>query len=270
VKRYTWLWSIAACLLLAALAGCAEGGAPIPAIRPSNTPQVKELSGATPTLVPSDKNSLTQAAESEAKPVSTQLSPSARVIFELTPVAVQDDPLAYKIIGRATLDLAARLSVDAKDIQLISVSAVTWPEASLGCPEPGKVYAAATTPGYQIVLEFAGKTYEYHTDRRQGMVYCEPSRLSFPPDWDADEAVKLAKQDLAQRLGISIEEITVSAVLGQEFSAQAFQCQIAKERITRDESPQIISGQAILLIVGGHQYEYHANGLQVIFCRKLK
>jgi hypothetical protein len=270
MTRIKWPLSIVGCLLLALMAGCAKGGDPNPAIPSSHTPQTKELSEANPTPEPSGENTPTQAAEFEAKPVSTQQSPSARVIRELTPVAVQGDPLAYKIVGRATLDLAARLSVDAKDIQLIGVNAVTWPDASLGCPEPGKVYPAVLSPGYQIVLEYAGERHAYHTDRRQGMVYCDPSRLSFSQDWDADEAVKLAKQDLAQRLGIPIEEITVSAVLGQEFSAQAFQCQIAKERIARDESPQIISGQAILLIVGGHQYEYHANGLQVIFCRILR
>ena len=90
-----------------------------------------------------------------------------------------------------------------------------------------------------------------------------------PLDPGLQSFVKQAKEDLAQRLGVSVDGITVGAVIGQEFSVDAFNCRTSKERIARDESPAVISGQSILLSASGRRYEYHASGQTVIFCRPL-
>lgn len=82
-------------------------------------------------------------------------------------------------------------------------------------------------------------------------------------------SVKLAKQDLAQRLGVSVDSVTVDAVIGQEFSTDAFNCRTSKERIAKEVTPPAVSGQSILLKALGNQYEYHANGQTVIYCRRL-
>jgi hypothetical protein len=90
-----------------------------------------------------------------------------------------------------------------------------------------------------------------------------------PLDPGSQSFVKQAKEDLARRLGVSVDSITVGAVIGQEFSVDAFNCRTSKERIARDESPAVISGQSILLSASGRRYEYHASGQTVIFCRPL-
>jgi hypothetical protein len=81
--------------------------------------------------------------------------------------------------------------------------------------------------------------------------------------------IEKAKQDLALRLGVSVDSITVVTVIGQEFSTDAFYCRSTKERIARDESPAVISGFSILLRASGHRYEYHASDQTIIFCRPL-
>jgi hypothetical protein len=83
------------------------------------------------------------------------------------------------------------------------------------------------------------------------------------------ENVKLAKQDLAQKLGISVDSITVAAVIGQEFSTDAFYCRTAKGRIAKDAPSEVISGVTILLSASGRRYEYHASDQTVVFCRPL-
>jgi hypothetical protein len=91
-----------------------------------------------------------------------------------------------------------------------------------------------------------------------------------PPFGDeSNESVKLARLDLAQRLAVSVESITVTAVIGQEFSANAFYCRATKDRIAKDESSNQISGFSILLNASGRRYEYHAGGQRVTFCRQL-
>jgi hypothetical protein len=95
------------------------------------------------------------------------------------------------------------------------------------------------------------------------------TQVQTPPGNESTGSGVLARQDLAKRLGISMDSIKVSAVIGQEFSTEAFYCQVSKERIAKDESPTIISGFSILLNANGRRYEYHASGQTVVFCRSL-
>lgn len=76
-----------------------------------------------------------------------------------------DDPTVRKLVGLAKGDLAKRLIVKSSAPAVREVTPVNWPDTSLGCPEPGRVYAAVVTPGYRIVLEHGGRRYRYHTDR---------------------------------------------------------------------------------------------------------
>jgi hypothetical protein len=73
-------------------------------------------------------------------------------------------------VQAAITDLAAKLSIPIPDITVVSVEAVEWRDASLGCPQPGMAYAQVITPGYLIVLEAGGKTYEYHAGQRQAIL----------------------------------------------------------------------------------------------------
>ena len=83
------------------------------------------------------------------------------------------------------------------------------------------------------------------------------------------ETVVSARKDLAQRLGLSIEQVTVISVIGQEYTPDAFYCRTAKGRIAKDAPEQIISGETILLQAQGNRYEYHANDPLVVYCRQL-
>ncbi len=78
---------------------------------------------------------------------------------------------AAGLVAQAVADLAGRLAIAADAIQVRSVEAVEWPDASLGCPQPGMMYAQVITPGYRIVLEAAGRAYEYHSSYAH-VVYC--------------------------------------------------------------------------------------------------
>ncbi len=68
-----------------------------------------------------------------------------------------------QVIALAQQDLAKRLGVATAQISVVSATSVQWPDASLGCPKPGQMYAQVITPGLQVVLKAGGKTYEYHT-----------------------------------------------------------------------------------------------------------
>ena len=80
---------------------------------------------------------------------------------------------ACRAVELARDDLARRLGLALDVIQLVSVEAVDWSDTSLGCPQPGMMYAQVITPGFLIVLEAMGQTYAYHTDENSSVVLCQ-------------------------------------------------------------------------------------------------
>lgn len=79
---------------------------------------------------------------------------------------------AQPAIDRAIDDLVSRKSIDREQITVVAVESVKWPDTSLGCPQPGMMYAQVITPGYRILLSYDGQIYEYHSDQGTRVVYC--------------------------------------------------------------------------------------------------
>lgn len=69
---------------------------------------------------------------------------------------------AAPLVEQARDQLAEQLGVDPTDIEVEDFEETEFPDASLGVPEPGQMYAQVITPGYTIVLEVGGETYEFH------------------------------------------------------------------------------------------------------------
>lgn len=70
--------------------------------------------------------------------------------------------------------LAGQLDIPPEAVRVVSSAAVQWPDTSLGCPQPGMVYAQVITPGYRFVLEAGEARYEVHTDETGQMVVACP------------------------------------------------------------------------------------------------
>jgi hypothetical protein len=79
--------------------------------------------------------------------------------------------VAAQVQELARRDLAMRLKVEVKDVKVMRLRPMTWPDASLGCPERDRSYETVETRGFLIELRHADKTYLYHSDR-QRVVLC--------------------------------------------------------------------------------------------------
>ena len=77
------------------------------------------------------------------------------------------------------------------------------------------MYAQVITPGYRIVLKVDGKIYQYHADTQRNVVYCESKEAQPLPGGESTENVRLAREDLARRLGVSEDSVTVAVVIGR-------------------------------------------------------
>jgi len=115
--------------------------------------------------------------------------------IESTAGQVPDDEREYgslqQLVDLARVNLAQRLDVEPEDITVQSIEEVEFPDAGLGVPEPGQVYAQVLTPGYTIKLSVNGQSYEYHAS---------DERLAFAP-----------QEDGAPQGSITIEDVQVTS-----------------------------------------------------------
>lgn len=63
--------------------------------------------------------------------------------------------------------VAEALGVAPETLQVLTAESVEWSDTSLGCPQPGMMYAQVITPGWRVILVTdQGQQYEVHTGRR--------------------------------------------------------------------------------------------------------
>lgn len=99
------------------------------------------------------------------------------------------DPGLLPLVDQAKADLAERLSIGADLISLREARGVTWPDTSLGCPQPGMAYNQVLTPGLMIRLSAAGQMYSYHSGGGREPFMCEQTSVIPEPTPKADEFV---------------------------------------------------------------------------------
>lgn len=95
-----------------------------------------------------------------AEPTTTAPTAPATTESEATMPASDQDQLP--IVAPALDDLAGLLGVTPDDIEIVTSEMVTWPDGSLGCPEPGMSYTQALVEGSKVVLRYEDRVYVYH------------------------------------------------------------------------------------------------------------
>jgi hypothetical protein len=132
-------------------------------------------------------------------PVETQPQPAATLSMDDTQMT-QPSPSANieSQVEKAKEDLAQRLSIAISEINLLEARQVTWPDGSLGCPQPGMVYTQVPVEGLLIRLGVGKAMYFYHSGRSGDPFLCESTSQIFrestpktdefvpPPDSEID------------------------------------------------------------------------------------
>jgi len=94
------------------------------------------------------------------------------------------DPVVQALVLQTKTYLVEKFGLNLDEITLFSVHNVEWPDASLGCPRVGMMYAQVITPGYQIQLQANGEVFMFHTDTGNQVILCNanrPSEIFIPP-----------------------------------------------------------------------------------------
>ena len=187
-------------------------------------------------------------------------------------IEMNAEDILPRLIERATEDLIQAAGVASDEITVLSTEEVEWSDTSLGCQEPNKMYAQMITPGYKIVLETGGNTYDYHTgaDPDGPLVHCTEdgtpasAAITLPTEpvgetlMDDDGALSLiierAREDLVQATGAASDAITVLSAEEVEWSDTSLGCPEPDAMYAQVITP----GYLIVLETGGETYEYHS------------
>lgn len=117
------------------------------------------------------------APATDAAPTAGAPTPAAGSLY--APGSI--DPGLAPWVEDATTDLADRLDVEEDAVEVISAVLVTWPDAALGCPEPGRQYATVATDGAVIELMVERVVYRYHAGGDRGPFPCPRPISQTPP-----------------------------------------------------------------------------------------
>lgn len=169
-------------LLLAVLAACTPAAEPAPE---GSDPTQSEASNDAAVPETQTDPAESEPAESDPEPGATidrsiRLTPGAlprgaEMAPQTTPEPVVE-PIPEELMVQTLVDLQNRLqlgALSAEDYTVIRAEAVTWPDGSLGCPEPGVMYTQALVDGYQLIIEANGEMYDYRLASNGFVKLCE-------------------------------------------------------------------------------------------------
>jgi len=158
--------------------------------------------------------------------------------------------------------LSQELGVDKKDIVLIHLSRINWPDSSLGCAKPGMMYTQAIVPGYMALLKVGVNQYRVHLGNGRGLV-CNLKQIPLKLDEVIlDNLKKMATQDLADKLGAEISNITVVEDQTMVWPDTNFGCSTSSD----PSVSKSIRGYLIKLEYQGRVFEYRTSRSEVEPC----
>jgi hypothetical protein len=85
-----------------------------------------------------------------------------------------------RILDPILKEAAALAKVPREQLAIVRAQSVVWNDGSLGCPEPGRMYTQALVNGYWVVIDAAGKKYDFRVGSRGSFRLC-PEGHGHPP-----------------------------------------------------------------------------------------
>ena len=204
--------------------------------------------------------------EDVTEPTSTPVSPAAadESPISVLPTPAPLSPAAQDVAETLKEKVAQDVGVAPEELEAIAAEEVQWSDTSLGCPEPGMVYAQVIVPGWRVVFRGpSGETYDVHTDETQERwVICDQEQKGKSPatpgpitPGESSSAVQAAVRMLGESLGVSRQEIDIVEVEYVQWRNSCLGCGGPEESCLMVITP----GYRVVLKSGGEQYEIHTD-----------
>lgn len=119
-----------------------------------------------------------------AAPLALLLGLAAGCATVNTAAAAPDAPvpgLPPALRDAVRADAAQRAKVAPEAVRIARGEAVTWPDGSIGCPQPGLAYTQALVRGWRVFVEAGGATLRYHASAPgTRWLYCSDAQAQEP------------------------------------------------------------------------------------------
>ncbi len=167
--------------------------------------------------------------------------------------------------------LAGHLGITQSGIELLSWENVTWNSVGLGCSMDENPSTPSPIPGYRVIISAGIEVYELRSDASGDQICVTESlqpgeRVSLSELYSSQTDSEVARNHLALRLGLSMDNIAIQQVQPVEWNDDSLGCPLAPGNSTTQRSPQIIPGHLILLTAEQTQFEYHSGGIWLVYC----
>jgi len=102
-------------------------------------------------------------------------------LLEQTATPIEESSLVKEDVPQGIVDSilseTARLAkVRREQLVIVRAESVIWNDGSLGCPEPVMMYTQALVNGYWVVIEAAGKKYDFRVGSGGTFRLCPPGQ----------------------------------------------------------------------------------------------
>ncbi len=194
-----------------------------------------------------------------------------------------EDPARDEAVATARAALAQKQGVKAEALEVVAAEPVQWPDASLGCPEKGRMYLQMITPGYRVRLRAGGAIHAVHVAGTRAVV-CGPAlslakeqpgaeetargaRASEPEVPEQKALVAKAREDLARRLSLSPADVRLVKFEEVVWPDRGLGC--PRPGVVYPQVPQ--DGVLIVLEAAGQRHQYHGGaGREPFLCASPK
>jgi hypothetical protein len=112
-------------------------------------------------LVMSGCSAASSSAGDHGSPAPSGAPPSLEPGGSRPPISSGTGSLPASIVDPIVAEIAGLAGVGVGQVTVVSAEAITFPDGSLGCPEPGMLYTQALVDGYKVVATAAGQTFDY-------------------------------------------------------------------------------------------------------------
>ena len=169
-------------------------------------------------------------------------------------------------VARVAIDaLAEDLKIDKDTIVVESVTAVDWPDSSIGCPQPDRAYLTVITPGHKVVLRVNEQVYSVNEANGRAFV-CRQQRSgqgsTLGGELSFGSQLKAAREDLAKRLNVTPDQIRPGTVRRETWNDASLGCPQPGQVYAQQET----AGWVMILRHGNRGYTYHADSSRAIPC----
>ena len=180
---------------------------------------------------------------------------------------------AQAAVDQARAAVAKQLRAQASEFTVVTVEPAQWSDSSLGCRKPNAMYQQVMSNGYVVVLEREGKRHTVNVAGTRAVI-CEPTnRLSGtvrqPMSARGLERVTtLARQDLANRLRMDVQQIRVANVEPRHWTDDDMNCSSGggSPAAAAPASSASAVGYRLALNASGRTYFYHTDLRSVRAC----